>query len=161
MLTPEITPSYLTTNQSKECPWTDQATWHPLPYLTFKNPSLKAIGEFRSFEHELPILAWHPGINAVLSFTTTWYQQIGFTVYWASRSKFALVTIIAPASSIQGLNELIYVKHLELWLTQRKHCRNISCCLSLMPFSIYEDTLLAVERIKDQHLYGCAFPVTC
>ena len=38
----------------------------------FKNCSLKPNGEFRHFEHELPILlTWCPAINAVLSFTTT------------------------------------------------------------------------------------------
>jgi len=45
------------------------------PNVAFKIPSLKATGEFSSFEHELPILlTWHPEINAVLSFTRSWCQ---------------------------------------------------------------------------------------
>ena len=28
------------------------------PNIVLKNPSLKDIGEFWSFEHELPVLAW-------------------------------------------------------------------------------------------------------
>ena len=79
MLTPKIPPSYLTTNQSEECPQADQARCGPLPHLAFKKLSLKAISGFRSFEHELLVLlAWPQvgclAINAVLSFTTTWCQ---------------------------------------------------------------------------------------
>lgn len=36
-------------------------SYHPNPNRAFKNPSLKATREFRSFKCELPILpAWHP-----------------------------------------------------------------------------------------------------
>ena len=103
MLTPKIPPCYLTTNQSGGCPRADQALCDPLPHFVFKNPSLKATGEFGSFEHELPILlAWrhvgHFTINVVLSFTTPQYQEIGFTA-WVSGPKFGLVTL----SYIMGL----------------------------------------------------------
>lgn len=61
-----LTPDYITTSQSEEGPR------NLLPHLVFKNLSLKATGEFRSFEHELPgLLAWCPAINAAFSFTTT------------------------------------------------------------------------------------------
>ena len=40
--------------------------------VAFKNTSLKHIGEFGSFEHELPVLlAWCLAVNTVLSFMTT------------------------------------------------------------------------------------------
>ena len=59
---------YLTTNQSEESSWAATLT----PNVAFKNHSLKAIWEFGSFEHKLPILpAWHRAINTVLSFITT------------------------------------------------------------------------------------------
>ena len=66
------------TNGHKNCAWADHTPCHPLPHAVFKNPSLKAIPEFGSFEHELPVLAWSRfgrlAINAVLSFITTWCQ---------------------------------------------------------------------------------------
>ena len=76
MLTPEILPSFPIINQSEECPWLDQVPCDPLPQLTFKSPSLKAIGDVRSFKHELPVLlVWslvrYFAINTVRSFTTS------------------------------------------------------------------------------------------
>ena len=67
MLTPEIPPCYLTTNQSDRYPKADLAPCDPVPHLAFKHPSLKAIREFASFEYELPILlAWpHNGYPSV------------------------------------------------------------------------------------------------
>ena len=46
-----ITPCDLTINQSKNCAQADHTLCDPLPHTVFKNPSLKAIVEFRSFEH--------------------------------------------------------------------------------------------------------------
>ena len=71
-LTLEIPPFYLTTNQLEEYPQADQAPCNPLPHFVSKNPSLKAIREFRSFEPELPVRAWTHveclAINTALSF---------------------------------------------------------------------------------------------
>ena len=66
-------------------PSTNQRIMHKLkrhsatdiPNIAFKNLSLKVIREFRSPDCELLILiALHPAINTVLSFTTTQCQQI-------------------------------------------------------------------------------------
>ena len=43
-----MTPDYLTTNQSEECPRADDTLHNPLPHPVLKNLSLKAFGEFRS-----------------------------------------------------------------------------------------------------------------
>ena len=82
--TPITTLYYLTTNQSEESP---QAAALPLS-VAFKNPSLKAIREFRSFEHKLSVhsLCLVPIINAVLSFTRTQCQQIDYSEVWVSNS---------------------------------------------------------------------------
>ena len=65
---PEPSLCYPATNQSEESPQAATLT----PNVTFKTPPLKAIREFRSSEHELPVLhAWSLEIKAVLSFTTT------------------------------------------------------------------------------------------
>ena len=49
------------------------------PNVTCKNSSLKAIEEFRPFEHKPPYsLLGTLQIYAVLSYTTTWCQYIGF-----------------------------------------------------------------------------------
>ena len=60
MLTSNITPSDLTTTNSKDV---YKLIMHPTNFkpnnVAFTNPSLKAIRGFRSFEHALPILlAW-------------------------------------------------------------------------------------------------------
>ena len=52
---PKTSPCYLTTNQSEESPWADHTSYNLSPNAVFKNTSLKAIGVFGSFEHELPI----------------------------------------------------------------------------------------------------------
>ena len=55
-----LTPDYLTTSQSEECPQIDHTLCSSFPYPVFENLSLKAIGEFEFFEHQLPgLLAWH------------------------------------------------------------------------------------------------------
>lgn len=79
---PETSPYYLSTNRSEESPQAATFT----PNVAFKNPSLKVMREFRSLEHELPVLfAWCPVINALCSFTVTWCQLIGFAVHrWGS-----------------------------------------------------------------------------
>ena len=47
------------------------------PNDVFRNPSVKAIWQFSSFEHKLFILfAGHPEINATLSFTTTGVSRL-------------------------------------------------------------------------------------
>ena len=51
----KTSPCYLTTNQRI----IRELVTHPVthtPHLAFRNPSLKAIGEFGSFERELPVL---------------------------------------------------------------------------------------------------------
>ena len=55
MLIPETQPCYLT-NQSEGCTGADHVPCDPLSHLAFKNPSLKAIWEYRSFEHKLSLL---------------------------------------------------------------------------------------------------------
>ena len=54
-----LTPIYLTTNQSEECPQAGRTSCNPLPHPVSKNLSLKAIREFGPFEHKPPVLlAW-------------------------------------------------------------------------------------------------------
>ena len=68
---PKALPCYLTTDQSEESSQAATLT----PNAAFKNPSLKAMREFRSFEYKMLILlAWCPAVNALLSFTTTQCQ---------------------------------------------------------------------------------------
>ena len=68
---PEISPCHLAINHSENFAQADHTPHDPLPHTVFKNPSLKAIGEFGSSEHKVHVLlAWHPAINAVFSFTT-------------------------------------------------------------------------------------------
>ena len=63
---PETLPHYLTVNQAENYAQADHVPYDPLPHTVFKNPSLKALGEFRSFENELPVLlAWCPAINTM------------------------------------------------------------------------------------------------
>lgn len=45
------TTDYLPTNQSEECPHADHTPQNALPHAAFKNLSLKAIKEFKPFEH--------------------------------------------------------------------------------------------------------------
>lgn len=49
---PETSLYYITINQSEQSRGADTCT----PNFVFKNPYLKTIGEFGSFEYELPIL---------------------------------------------------------------------------------------------------------
>ena len=90
---PETSPCYLTINQSEDCAQADHAPCDSLPHIVFQNPSLKAIGEFDSFKHELPVLlAWGPTINTILSFITAGCQQVGFAAHCRSRPKFSSET---------------------------------------------------------------------
>ena len=75
---PETPPCQLTVNQSENCyePITYPGTL--LPHLSLKNAFLKPSGESGSFSC-LRLLAWCLLINAALAFTTTRFQQIGFT----------------------------------------------------------------------------------
>ena len=60
----------------------------------FKNRPLKTSAEFRSFEHELPILlTWCPAINSALSFTAAWGQWVGSAAWPARGPKFSSVTL--------------------------------------------------------------------
>ena len=69
---------------------------HPttlIPGVAFKNPSLKANGEFGSSGHlAARFLCWALAIDTVLSFTTTWSPLIVFAALQASRPKFGSVT---------------------------------------------------------------------
>lgn len=56
---------------------------------------VKAIREFRSFSCLFSLLDTLQ-INAIVSFITTYCQQIGFAAQWASRPKFSLVTFRYP-----------------------------------------------------------------
>ena len=83
----------LDANQSENWAQADHIPSGPLSHLAFKNPSLKSTGEFGFSEHELPILtAWHPAINALHSFTTTWCEPTGFAVHQARRPNPDLLT---------------------------------------------------------------------
>ena len=93
MLTPVTSQGYLTTHQSENCARADHVPHDPLPHFVFKNPSLKAIGGFRSFEHKLPSLLSWPGNKHCISFTATWCQQLGFAAHQASGPKFGSVTL--------------------------------------------------------------------
>lgn len=85
-----LTPSYLITNQSKECPWTDHTLCNLASLTVFWNLSLKYFREFKSCQHYLPLLlAWCPTVNAVLFFTITWCHYIGFTG-WAGKLIFVI-----------------------------------------------------------------------
>ena len=54
---PETSPCYFTNQIEKKLTHPAALT----PVLAFKNPSLKATGDFRAFEHEpLTLLAGHP-----------------------------------------------------------------------------------------------------
>ena len=53
------------------------------PNVASKNPSLEAIEELGSFEHELPVLAWHPTIHHNLV-SVDW-----FAVHLAGELKFS------------------------------------------------------------------------
>ena len=64
------TSSNLTTNQAEERPQADQTSCASFPHFAFKNRSLKTLREFRSLQHELPILLALPCDDTVLSFTT-------------------------------------------------------------------------------------------
>ena len=56
---------HLDANKSENSAQADHSFCSPLPHAAFKTPSLKAFGEFGSFELELPILlVWHRAINA-------------------------------------------------------------------------------------------------
>ena len=98
---PKTLPCYLTVNQSENYAQADHVPCDPLPHTVFKNPSLKALGEFRSFENELPVLlAWCPAMNSVHSFATTPCQWIGFSARQVSRPKFSLVTTVMNGFSV-------------------------------------------------------------
>ena len=70
--------------------------------VAFKNPSLKAIREFRSFEQKFKR---DPAINAVLSFTSTWYQLTGFTAQRASGPEFNNAARKLKAKSAASLQQ--------------------------------------------------------
>lgn len=46
--------------------------------IAFKYPSLKVTGDFRSYEHEPPILLLEPVISTVCSFTTPDVNKLAF-----------------------------------------------------------------------------------
>ena len=46
----------------------------PLPRLAFKNTFLKSAGEFRSLEHELPVLLDGPNLSLL---TVCWVYELG------------------------------------------------------------------------------------
>ena len=90
---PKTPPCYLTTNQLEKCSGADHTPCNPHPNVAFKNPCLRATGEFGSFEHHLPVpLVWCPEMNAVIPFTTIRYQETGFARCPAGGPKFGSVT---------------------------------------------------------------------
>lgn len=63
-------------------------TLGPLLLLLLKS-LLKRPREFGSFDHELPVLAWCPTINAVFPFMRTWCEEMCFTAHgWVGRVWF-------------------------------------------------------------------------
>jgi len=73
--TPKTSPFDLTINQSENYAQAEKHFTTDIPNIAFKNLSLKVIREFRSPDCELLILiALHPTINTLLSFTTTQCQ---------------------------------------------------------------------------------------
>ena len=113
----KTSPCYLTTNQSEECPWTDNIPCVCTPNVACKNPSLKTIKEFRSFEHQLPVfLASHPAKNTVLSFTRTWCQYIGFALCWTSGPELGSLT--GPRTTLGKIHVYIHNWHFLCFLLQ-------------------------------------------
>ena len=91
---PKTLPCYLTINQSENCVQADHTPYDLLPHTVFRNSSLKATGEFGSFEHKLPILpAWCPAINAVFPSPQSGVGRLALLQRWMSRPKFGSVTI--------------------------------------------------------------------
>ena len=67
------------TKQSEECPWVDEAPlWLPSLILSLKTFPWKPVGssDLLNMNQSAPLgpCAWHPAINAALSFTTTQCQ---------------------------------------------------------------------------------------
>lgn len=88
---PETSPCYLTTSQSKECPGIDHATCLMLPLKTLAWKPRRSSGPL-SISYPFSFLGALQ-INAVLSFITTWGQQIGFAALWATEPEFGSVTL--------------------------------------------------------------------
>lgn len=81
-----LTPDYLTINQSEEFQRADHTPYyshHPPPHSDFKNFIPKAFenSSLLNTNYLDSLLGTLAIINVTLSFTTTWCQQIGFTVY--------------------------------------------------------------------------------
>ena len=125
-------------NHPVTSPLTNQKkVMHPAALPTnvaFKNPSLKAIREFGSFEHEMLVLLSGPCNKCCTLLHPTWCQLIGFATWWASGPKFGLVTkvkifvvITNRAMKVEmtkdayGLN-LLVTNFPESWHSQTKRC---------------------------------------
>lgn len=70
------------------------ASCSPHPNVAFKNPFLKAIGEFKSFEHEMPILLASP-CNKLFSapnsmFKIVWPHCVLGTATWVQQNIWLL-----------------------------------------------------------------------
>ena len=96
MLTSVTSLCYLVLNQSENCAGANHAPCNSLPNLAFKNPSLKAIKEFGSFEHLLALLLEWP-----CSKHCTFLYHNPISVDWfyskkANEPKFRLVTPPLP-----------------------------------------------------------------
>lgn len=62
---PETLSHYLNINQSEGCSQADSTSYNLTSNVAFKNPSVKVIYEFESFEHELPIFLSWPKLGAL------------------------------------------------------------------------------------------------
>ena len=85
--------NHITTNQLEEGPQAYHAPHTPLLHPVFKNFSLRAIGEFGSFEHEVPILLTWPA--ASLHFPLSQLAVSGLalpSIQQATGPKFGSVT---------------------------------------------------------------------
>ena len=62
------------------------ADYHPYPNVGFKNPLLKSIKKFKSYEHQLHVvLAWHPENKCC---TSLYYNQVSVNwLYCVSANK--------------------------------------------------------------------------
>ena len=92
-----LTPDYLTTNQSEECPGADHTPHKPPPHPIFKNLSLKAFREFGHLSTSCP-----DSLLGSCNKHHTFLHHNLVSVDWLycmqmSRPEFGLVTLALPA----------------------------------------------------------------
>ena len=84
---------HITTNQLEEGPRAYHVPHPPLLHPVFQNFSLKAIGEFRSFQHEVPILLTWAAASLHFPLPQLGVSRLALlSIQRASGSKFGSVT---------------------------------------------------------------------